>query len=160
MSRKPLRRNSCQKTTGLGFTRGLFKSPNLTGCFPPKPPARFLMHSDHRRDGKKQQEYRGNKREGLDRGLYRSCFSAAQNAAMQDECSGKNLNLTMRDFKIKERQIGKILQAAYSGKKIEKTVPVCPGATQLRKRMLPPCFCTISRDTQRPSPVPTSSLVV
>jgi hypothetical protein len=24
------------------------------------------MHSDHRRDGKKQQEYRGNKREGLD----------------------------------------------------------------------------------------------
>src|SRR6478672_8206784 len=56
-----------EKTTGLGFSRGLFKSPNLAGCFPPKPPARFLMHCDHRRDGKKQQEYRGNKREGLDR---------------------------------------------------------------------------------------------
>src|ERR1051326_7785016 len=48
------------KTTGLGFSRGLFKSTNLTGGFPPKPPARSLMHSDHRRDGKKQQEYGGN----------------------------------------------------------------------------------------------------
>src|SRR3954462_4185913 len=67
MSCKPLKRNVPQKTTGLGFSRGLFKSPNLAGCFPPKPPARFLMHSDHRREGKKQQEYRGNKREGLDR---------------------------------------------------------------------------------------------
>src|SRR6478736_10058633 len=56
-----------KKTTGLGFSRGLFKSPNLAGCFPPKPPARFLMHCDHRRDAKNQQEYRGNKREGLDR---------------------------------------------------------------------------------------------
>jgi hypothetical protein len=43
------------------------------------------MHSDHRRDRKKQQEYRGNKREGLDQGLTVAAFSAAQNAAKQDE---------------------------------------------------------------------------
>src|SRR5438270_10991036 len=67
MSCKPLKRNVPQKTTGLGFSRGLFKSPNLAGCFPPKPPARFLMHCDHRSQPKNQQEYRGNKREGLDR---------------------------------------------------------------------------------------------
>jgi hypothetical protein len=47
------------------FSRGLLKSPNPAGCFPPKPPARLLMHSDHRRERPKQQEYRGNKREGL-----------------------------------------------------------------------------------------------
>ena len=81
-----------QKTTGLGFSRGLFKSPNLTGCFPPKPPARFLMHSDHRRDRKKQQEYRGNKREGLDG---RRCEPVSYLQKMR-QCarngSGKNLN--------------------------------------------------------------------
>src|SRR5579864_278414 len=53
-----------------------------------------------------------------------------------------------------------IASAVYSGKKMENTVPLLPGATLLRKVMLPPCFCTISRDTQRPSPVPTSCLVV
>jgi hypothetical protein len=34
-----------------------------------------LMHSDHRRRRQKQQEYRGNKREGLDR---RRCVAAFQ----------------------------------------------------------------------------------
>ena len=51
-----------EKTTGLGFSRGLFLEPYLTGCFPPKPPVRSLIHSDHRRARQKQQEYRGNKR--------------------------------------------------------------------------------------------------
>src|SRR5579864_649923 len=53
-----------------------------------------------------------------------------------------------------------IASAVYSGKKMENTVPLWPGATLLRRVMLPPCFCTISRDTQSPSPVPTSCLVV
>src|SRR5579864_4088332 len=47
------------------FSRGLLKSPNPTGCFPPKPPARLLMHSDHRSPAESQQEYRGNQWEGL-----------------------------------------------------------------------------------------------
>jgi hypothetical protein len=65
-----------EKTTGLGFSRGLFLEPYLTGCFPPKPPVRFLMHSDHRRDRQKQQEYRGNKRDDLyARGFAATCES-------------------------------------------------------------------------------------
>lgn len=39
--------------------------PYLTGCFPPKPPARLLIHSDHRSRREYQQEYGGNKREIL-----------------------------------------------------------------------------------------------
>src|SRR5882724_413753 len=39
-----------------------FLEPYLTGCFPPKPPVRSLIHSDHRRVRQEQQEYRGNKR--------------------------------------------------------------------------------------------------
>src|SRR6202012_2891886 len=54
-----------QNTTGLGVCRGLLKSLNLIGCFPPKPPTRSVMHSDHRRAAGKQQEYRGNQREVL-----------------------------------------------------------------------------------------------
>jgi len=68
-----------EKTTGLGFSRGLLLEPYLTGCFPPKPPVRSLIHSDHRRPRQKQQEYRGNKREDL-------YFSVALRLANPHKC--------------------------------------------------------------------------
>jgi len=50
------------------------------------------MHCDHRRDGPKQQEYGGNKREGLDR----RGWGAVQHLQKMGRCnpagSGKNLN--------------------------------------------------------------------
>lgn len=53
---------------------------HLTGCFPPKPPVRLLMHSDHRRQPYLRQEYVGNKREIL---LQRSSFTARQPQGMR-----------------------------------------------------------------------------
>src|SRR6185312_5520623 len=77
------------------------------------------------------------------------------------DCNRFDINppdyVTARNQRTQDR---KKIASIYSGKKIENTVPLWLGATQLRKVMLPPCFCTISRDTHSPSPVPTSCLVV
>src|SRR5262249_16777616 len=54
--------------------------PYPAGCFPPKPPARLLMHSDHRRSPKFQQEYRGTQREILLRTRWLNDTPAAKNA--------------------------------------------------------------------------------
>jgi hypothetical protein len=46
------------------------------------------------------------------------------------------------------------------GKKIKNTVPVARPSTRLRTRIDPPCFCTMPRETHKPSPVPVSFFVV
>jgi hypothetical protein len=46
------------------------------------------------------------------------------------------------------------------GMNTENTVPEFPGRVLLLARMDPPCFWTIPCDTQSPSPVPLSPLVV
>jgi hypothetical protein len=53
-----------KKQQASAFTEA-FEEPYLAGCFPPKPPARLLVRSDHRRGGEFRQEYGGNEREIL-----------------------------------------------------------------------------------------------
>jgi hypothetical protein len=48
---------------------------------------------------------------------YRCRFSTAQIAELQDECSGKNLNLTMRYCKIKNARQGKYCKQLIQARK-------------------------------------------